>query len=240
MQDEMDSLHENHTYELVELPKGKRALRNKWVYKLKLGDGGNPPRYKAKIVVKGFQQKKGVDFDEIFAPVVKMTSIRMVLSIAASMNLEVEQLDVKTAFLHGDLEEEIYMQQPRGFEKRGKEHLVCRLKKSLYGLKQAPRQWYRKFDSFMTDQGYHKTQADHFVFVKKFEGGDFLILLLYVDEMLIVGRDQAKNRMLKKALNQTITMKDLGPARQILGMHIIRNRCRGENRPRVELEHQGV
>ena len=131
MQDEMDSLHENHTYELVELLKGKRALRNNWVYKLKPGDGGNPPRYKARIVVKGFQQKKGVDSDEIFAPVVKMTSIRTVLSIAASMNLEVEQLDVKTTFLHGDLEEEIYM-QPEGFVKNGKEHLVCRLKKSLY------------------------------------------------------------------------------------------------------------
>ena len=106
----MDSLHENHTYELVELPKGKTTLRNKWVYKLKPGDVGNPRRYKARIVVKGFQQKKGMDFDEIFAPVVKMTSIRMVLSIAASMNLEVEQLDVKTTVLHGDLEEEIYMQ----------------------------------------------------------------------------------------------------------------------------------
>ena len=94
MQDEMHSLHENHTYELMELPKGKRALCNKWVYKLKPGDGGNPTSYKARIMVKGFQQNKGVDFDEIFAPVVKMTSIRTVLSIAASMNLEVEQLDV--------------------------------------------------------------------------------------------------------------------------------------------------
>ena len=111
MQEEMDSLHENHTYELIELPRGKKALRNKWVFKLKPGDGGNPPRYKARIVVKGFQQKKGVDFDEIFAPVVKMTSIRTVLSIA-SMDLEVEQLDVYTAFLHGDLEEEIYMHKP--------------------------------------------------------------------------------------------------------------------------------
>ena len=92
----------------------------------------------------------------------------------------------------------------------------------------------------MTDQGYHKTQADHCVFVKKFEGGDFLILLLYLDDMLIVKRDQAKIRMLKKALNRTFAMKDLGPARQILGMHIIRDRCREENRPRVELEHQGV
>ena len=138
MQDEMDSLHENHTYELTELLKGKRALRNKWVFKLKPRDAGNPPRYKARIVVKGFQHKQGVDLDEIFAPVVKMISIRTVLSIAASMNLEVEQLDVKTTFLHSDLEEEIYMQQHEGFIKKGKENLVCRLKKSLYGLKQAP------------------------------------------------------------------------------------------------------
>ena len=94
--------------------------------------------FKAMIMVKGFQQKKGVDFDEIFAPVVKMTCMRTVLNIAANMNLEVEQLDVKTTFLHGDLEEEIYMQQSKGFVKRGKEHLVCQLKKSLYGLKQVP------------------------------------------------------------------------------------------------------
>ena len=120
MQQDMESLHENHIYELTELPKEKKALRNKWVYKLKPGDGGNPPRYKARIVVKGFQQKKGVDFDEIFAPVVKMTSIRTMLSIMTSMDLEVEKLDVKTAFLHGDLEEEIYMHQPEGFVKKGK------------------------------------------------------------------------------------------------------------------------
>ena len=98
------------------------------------------------------------------------------------------------------------MQQPEGFVKRGKEHLVCRLKKSLYGLKQAPRQWYWKFNSFMIDQGYHKTQVDHCVFVKKCEGGDLLILLHYVDDMLIVGRDEAKIRMLKKALNRTFAM----------------------------------
>ena len=124
---------------------------------MKPGDTRNPPRYKAHIVVKGFQQKKGVDFDEIFAPVVKMTSIRTVLSITASMDLDVEQLDIKTTFLHGDLEVKIYMQQPEGFVKKGKENLVCQLKKSLYGLKQAHREWYRKFDSFMINHGYQKT-----------------------------------------------------------------------------------
>ena len=224
MQEEMDSLHENLTYELMELPDGKKALRNKWVYKLKTGEDGSTPRYKARIVVKGFQQKKGVDFDEIFAPVVKMTSIRTVLSMAASMNLEIEQLDVKTAFLHGELEEEIYMKQPEGFEVKGKENLVCRLKKSLYGLKQAPRQWYKKFESFMLEHGFHKTQADHCVFVKRYNEGDFLILLLYVDDMLVVGQDVKKIASLKKALSKSFAMKDLGPAKQILGMHIVRDR----------------
>ena len=131
MQDEMESFQENYTYDLVELQKGKRALRNKWVYKVKTREVDNEPRYKARIVVKGFQQKKGVDFDEIFAPVVKMTYIRTVLSIAANMDLEIEQLDVKTAFLHGELEEEIYMQQPEGFEEKGKENRVCLFRKSL-------------------------------------------------------------------------------------------------------------
>ncbi|KAM1048568.1 hypothetical protein ACFX14_027616 [Malus domestica] len=147
MESEMDSLLKNNTYELVELPKGRKALKNKWVFKLKNDD--NMTRYKARLVVKGFGQKKGVDFDEIFSPVVKMTSIRVILGMAASMDLELEQLDVKTAFLHGNLEEEIYMEQPKGFEVKGKETLVCKLKKSLYGLKQAPRQWNKKFNSFM-------------------------------------------------------------------------------------------
>ena len=172
----------------MKLPKGKRGLKNKWVYKLKTQEYSSQPKYKARLVVKGFSQKKGVDFEEIFSPVVKMSSIRVVLGIAASLNLEIEQLDVKTAFLHGDLEEEIYMEQPEGFKESDKENLVCRLKKSLYGLKQAPRQWYKKFDSFMTDHGYHKITSDHCVYVKKILDGNFVILLLYVDGMFIVGR----------------------------------------------------
>ena len=128
----MNYLHKNKTYELVELPKGKNALRNKWVFKPKK-DSENLVKYKARLVVKGFNQKHGVDFDEIFSPVVKLSSIWVVLGLVTSLDLELEQLDVKTAFLHGDLEEEIYMVQPEGFEVKGKEHMVYRLKKSLYG-----------------------------------------------------------------------------------------------------------
>ncbi|KAL4383727.1 hypothetical protein GQ457_15G024680 [Hibiscus cannabinus] len=167
MQEEMQSLHENQTYDLVELPKRRRALKNKWVYKLKTDESNKKPRHKAGIVVKGCNQKEGIDFEEIFSLVVKMSSIRVVLSLVATLDLEVEQLDVKTTFLHGDLEEEIYMEQPRGFIVPGKENLVCRLRKSLYDLKQAPRQWYKKFDSFMTEHQFKKTQTDHCVFVKR-------------------------------------------------------------------------
>jgi hypothetical protein len=138
MKEEMDSLKNNHTWDLVQLPARKRALKNKWVYKLKEEDGGEK-QYKARIVVNGFAQKKGIDFDEIFSPVVKMNSIRTILIIVAVEDLHPEQLDVKISFLHGDLEEEIYMQQPQGYEVKGKENLVCKLKKSLYGLKEAPR-----------------------------------------------------------------------------------------------------
>ena len=117
---------------------------------------------------------------------------------------------MKTTFLHSDLEEEIYMEQPEGFKVKGKENLVCKLRKSLYGLKQAPRQWYKKFDSFMMSQGYDRTTSDHCVFMKKFSDDDFIILLLYVDDMLIVGHDVGKIGKLKRELSKSFAMKDFG------------------------------
>lgn len=223
MKEEMDSLMKNQTFELVKLPKGKKLLKNKWVFKNKK-DGEKIVKRKARLVVKGCNQKKGIDFDEIFSPVVKMTSIRTILGLAASCDLELEQLDVKTAFLHGDLQEEIYMEQPEGFEEKGKEKLVCKLKKSLYGLKQAPRQWYHKFDSFMTSNGYKRTVADPCVYFRKFPGDIFIILLLYVDDMLVVGQNLELISNLKKDLSKSFDMKDMGPAKQILGMEIVRDR----------------
>ena len=134
MNEEMDSLLQNQTWSLVELPKGKRALTNKWVYKLKEEEDGQK-RYKARLMVKGFTQKKGIDFDEIFSLVMKMTTLQTLLALVAHEDMELVQMDVKTAFLHGDLHEEIYMEQLEGYEVKGKEKLVCKMKKSLYGLK---------------------------------------------------------------------------------------------------------
>ena len=124
---------------MAELPKGKKALHNKWVYRLK-NEHDDSKRYKTRLVVKGFEHKHGIDYSKLFSPVVKNTTIRLVLGMVASENLHLEQLDVKTAFLYGDLEEEIYMHRPEGFIVQRKENLVCRLTKSLYGLKQTPRQ----------------------------------------------------------------------------------------------------
>ncbi|KAL4367117.1 hypothetical protein GQ457_05G026950 [Hibiscus cannabinus] len=218
MKDELQSLHDNHTFELVKLPKGKRALKNQWVYRLKQEEKYSSPRYKARLFIKVYTQKKGVDFEEIFSPVVKISSIRTILCLPACYDLEFEQLDVKTVFLHGDLEEELYMEQPEGFVAQGKDDYVCRLKKRLYGLKQAHRQWYKRFESVMGEQGYKKTTSNHFVFVKRFSGDNFVILFLYVDDMLIVGRDASIIDKLKLELIKSFTMKDLGPSKQILGI----------------------
>lgn len=138
MQDEMTSLQANDTWDLVSLPPDRRPLKNHWVYKLKEEDAGKK-LYCARLVVKGFDQQKGINFNEIFSPVVRMNTIRVVLGLATVWDLELDQLDVKTTFLHGDVDEELYIEQPKGFKQQGHAHLYCRLKHSLYGLKQAPR-----------------------------------------------------------------------------------------------------
>jgi hypothetical protein len=167
MNDEFESLQKNSTWKLVELLAGKKPLKCKWIYKKKEGISGvEPARFKAHLVVKGFEQMEGIDFNEVFSPVVRHTSIRFMLAIVALFDLELQQLDVKTAFLHGDLDEEIYMTQPEGFSAPGQEHLVCHLQKSLYGLKQAPRQWYKRFDSFMLAHGYSQSNYDHCIYLK--------------------------------------------------------------------------
>jgi ATP-binding cassette subfamily B (MDR/TAP) protein 1 len=178
-------------------------------------------RYLARLVVKGYAQKEGIDFNEIFSPVVRLTTIRLVLAMCAIFNLHLEQLDVKTAFLHRELEEEIYMLQPEGFAETGKENLVCRLNKSLYDLKQAPRCWYKRFDSFIISLGYNRLSSDHCTYYKRFEEDDvFIILLLYVDGMLVIGPNKDRVQELKAQLAREFDMKDLGPANKILRMQI--------------------
>jgi hypothetical protein len=142
-------------------------------------------KYKARLVAKGYFQVEGIDFGEIFPPVAKLTSIIFLLSVFAAFYFEVEQMDVKTTFLHGDMEEEIYMKWPEGFVVKGKKELICKLKKSMYGLKQSPRMWHKKFDTYIPRLGFTRSKEDHCVYFKLI--GDHLIyLVLYVDDMLLI------------------------------------------------------
>ena len=229
MNEEMESLHKNQTWELVKPRTGKKIVGCKWVFKKKESASGvEDARYKARLVAKGYSQVQGIDFNDVFSPVVKHSSIRVLLALVAMHDLELEQLDVKTAFLHGELEEQIYMHQPEGFVIEDKEDHVCLLKKSLYGLKQSPRQWYKRFDSVMASFGYSRCQYDCCVYFRKFSNGSFIYLLLYVDDMLIAAKDRNEVNRLKEQLSSEFEMKDLGATRKILGMEIKRDRKAGK------------
>ena len=134
---EMQSLKDNDVWDLVELPPGRKAVGCKWVYMVKIGADGCVERYKARLVAQGFTQKYGFDYDETFCPVVRLESLRVLVALSVQYGLKLHQVDVTTAFLNGNLEEEVYMSQPKGFVKKGKEQYVCKLKKSIYGLKQS-------------------------------------------------------------------------------------------------------
>ena len=155
-----------------------------------------------------------------------MSTIRLVLGMVATENLYLEQLDLKTAFLHGDLEEYIYMSQLEGFIIQGQKSLVCKLRKRLCGLKRAPRKWYKKFDSFMNRTSFQRCEADHYCYIKFFDNS-YIILLLFMDDMLIAGSSTEQTNNLKKQLSKQFAMKDLGATKQILGMRIIRDKVNG-------------
>jgi hypothetical protein len=156
------------------------------VFKKKLRPDGTIDKYKAQLVAKGYTQKEGEDFFDTYSPVARMTTIRVLLSLTASYGLLVHQIDVKTAFLNGELDEEIYIDQPDGFVVKGEEQKVCKLLKSLYGLKQAPKQWHEKFDTTLTGAGFGVNEADRYVYYRHGRSQS-VILCLYVDDILIFG-----------------------------------------------------
>lgn len=159
----------------------------KWVYKTKVGEKGEVEKHKAKFVAKGYSQKQGIDYKEVFAPVARWDTIRCIVVVAALKGWNVFQLDVKSAFLHGELTETAYVDQPLGYEKKGEEHKVYRLHKSLYGLKQAPRVWYSKIEQHFLKEGFHKFPYEHTLFIKMDKEGNMLIVSLYVDDLIFTG-----------------------------------------------------
>ena len=165
---EFNSLKENQTWDLVDLPAGKNIVGSKWVFKHKRGAEGEIPRCKARLVAQGYSQKPGVDYDEVFSPVAKYSSIRTVLAFANQIGLDLHQMDVKTTFLKGDREEEIFVKQPEGFIDKEHPNKVCRLRKSLYGLKQSARCWNKTIDEYLKQSGYMQNDADPCIYIKRF------------------------------------------------------------------------
>lgn len=176
-------------------------------------------KYKARLVAKGYAQKYGVDYNEIFAPVVSYNAIRTVLAIAAQEKMHVHQMDVVTALLNGELVEEVFLEQPEGFLVKDKEDHVYKLKKALYGLKQAPRAWYTKMNDVLGNMNMKKNDVDDNVYTLE-RGGRKLILLLYVDDLRLASRDIKLVKEVKEALKKTFDMKDLGEAKNILGLQL--------------------
>ena len=221
MEEELKSMDQNQVWDLVELPKGC-----KWVFKTKHDSICNIERYKARLVAKGFTQKDGIDYKETFSPVSKKDSLRIIMALVAHYDLELHQMDVKTAFLNGNLEEEIYMDQPEGFSVKGKEHMVCKLKKSIYGLKQASRQWYLKFNDTITSFGFQENTVDRCIYMKV-SGSKFIFLVLYVDDILLATNDLGLLHQTKNNLSQNFEMKDMGEATYVIGIEIFCDRSQG-------------
>ena len=219
---EMDTILSNGTWELSERPYGFKPVGCKWVFKKKLRPDGTIEKYKARLVAKGYTQREGEDYFDTYSPVARLTTIRVLLSLAASYGLIVHQMDVKTAFLNGELEEEIYMDQPDGFVVKGEEKKVCKLLKSLYGLKQAPKQWHEKFDRTLTSVGFSVNEADKCVYYRH-GGGEGVILCLYVDDILIFGTNMKVINEVKSFLSKSFDMKDLGEADVILNIKLIKD-----------------
>jgi hypothetical protein len=224
IRNEVNSLIKNHTWDLVPRPRNRQVVTNKFAFRHKKNEIGQIVKLKARLVARGFSQIYGIDYLDTYAPVVKLASIRILLAIAAIYGLEIHQMDVVTAFLAGDLEEEIYMEQPEGFEVETKEEdLVCRLRKSLYGLKQAPRVWNLKIRNFLKSIGFEQLYSDPCVYINKMTG---IIIAMWVDDLIIFGKNITSIEDLKAQLNEEYEMKDLGELKYFLGIQVHRDRER--------------
>ncbi|KAK8951018.1 hypothetical protein KSP39_PZI003140 [Platanthera zijinensis] len=220
MQQELYMIDKNHTWELTDLPSSKSAIGLKWLFKVKYNEDGEINKYKARLVAKGYAQKEGVDYTETFSPVARFESIRTLLALTIHHQFPIFQMDVMSAFLNGEISEEIYVRQPPGFEIKGKEDKVFRLHKALYGLKQAPRAWNTKIDTNLLENGFAKTVSEPGMYIKRDQNGDVLIVCLYVDDLLITGSNLDKINSFRSYIKASFEMTDLGLTRYFLGLQI--------------------
>ncbi|MFS7974794.1 putative RNA-directed DNA polymerase [Helianthus anomalus] len=219
MVNELQAIEKHDTWELTTLPAGKNVVGLKWLFKTKLGADGKIMKHKARLVVKGYSQQHGIDYQETFAPVARFETIRVVISVAAQRGWNLHQLDVKTAFLNGNLSEEIYVSQPEGFEEVGNEDKVYRLKKALYGLKQAPRAWYSRIDGYFIKNGYERSINEPTLYVKKVDG-EIIYVCLYVDDIIYTSSSLKLVKEFKRCMEHEFEMSDMGLLKLFLGLEV--------------------
>jgi hypothetical protein len=211
MQQEMDSIENNHTWELVDLPAGHRPITLKWVFKLKKNETGEVVKHKARLVTHGFIQQEGIGYDNVFAPVARIKSICILLALTAQEGWRVHHMDVKSVFLNGDLKEEVYVWQPPGFIVSGQEGKVLRLRKALYGLRHAPRAWNAKLDSTLKEMGFQQSVHEAVVYRYRRRRGHFVVLVgVYVNDLIITSMEEAEVEAFKAQMKTTFQMNDLG------------------------------
>ena len=227
MLSEMKSLNDNEVWELVKLPEGRKAIGCKWIFKTKVDGDGNIERYKARLVAQGFTQKFGVDYDQTFSPVVSFESVRSIIAIAAKNGLKLHQMDVKTAFLNGELKEEIFLKQPEGFVVKGHEDYVCKLKRSIYGLKQSARCWNVELDRKLKNMGFSQSKNDPCIYIKEAREG-YCIIAVYVDDLIVGGENERNIEHTKKTISDKFEVTDMGPLHYFLGVKVVQKVESGE------------
>nr|GFC08478.1 retrotransposon protein, putative, Ty1-copia subclass [Tanacetum cinerariifolium] len=225
MDEKMNFIKFMKVWIVVDLPPNAKVVRSKWLYKKKIDMDGKVHTYKARLVANGCTQTYGIDYEETFSPVADIRAIRILIAIAAYYDYEIWQMDVKTAFLNGRLDEDIYLEQPEGYVDPKYTNRVCKLQRSIYGLKQASRQWNKRFDEEIKKFGFIQNRDEPCVY-RKASGSDVVFLILYVDDILIMGNNIPRLKEVKDYLGKCFSMKDLGEAAYILEVKIYRDRSR--------------
>jgi hypothetical protein len=222
--EEINAHLQNGTWSIVKLPPGKKAIGSGWVWRVKFRADGSIEHYKGRFVAKGYSQRPGFDYNEVFAPTVRNTTIRTVIALAAIEDLHLQTVDISNAFLKGELEEEIYMEQPEGFREFGPEY-VCKLQKSIYGLKQASRQWNKKLHATLVSMGFIRLESDRSVYIYT-KNGVRIIVPIFVDDITLASKSQKALDDTVEELSKHFPLRDLGPTSFLLGINIIRDRSK--------------
>ena len=225
MENEMQSLKDNDVWELVELPQGRKAVGSKWAYKVKTGADGSIEHYKARLVVQGFSQKYGTEYDETFYPVVQLDSLRPLTALAVQHDSKLHQVDVTTAFINGELEEEVYMKQPKGFILKDKRTSCLQTQEKNLWTEAVPQCWNAALDNQLKKMGFVQSASDPCIYVDA--GGEVFYIGIYVDDIILAGKSDKKIKEVKETLEKKFDIKDMGKLHYFLGMKVLQNEKNG-------------